>query len=84
MPSQPSSINVIKISNPKGNKQPNGKKKVCGKKINQDGKGNINKLNSDVREGKKESKKKFKFPWKLATVTIWLIISQIFMMLNVF
>lgn len=64
MPSQPSSINIVQTSNPKGNKKFNRKKKGCGKK-NQDGKGNANRPHIDVGESKKESKKKVKFPCKL-------------------
>lgn len=64
MPSQPSSINAIQNSNPRGNQQSNGKKKGQGRK-NQDGKGNVNKLDNDAGGGQKESKKKVNFPCKL-------------------
>ena len=64
-PSQPTSINVIQASNPKGNQQSDGKRKGQGKKKNQEGKGNANKLGNGAGEGRKESKKKVKFPCKL-------------------
>lgn len=65
MPSQPMSINVVKTSNPKGNQESDGKKKVWGKEKNQDRKGNTNKPGKYVGGGRKESKKKVKFPCKL-------------------
>lgn len=65
MPSQPSSINVVQPSNPKGNRKSNGKKKGSGRKRNQDGKGNANKPHNEAGGAKKESKKKVNFPCKL-------------------
>lgn len=64
-PSQPMSIKTIQTYNPKGNQQPDRKRKGRGKKKNQEGKGNANKLDNDAGEGRKESKKKVKFPCKL-------------------
>ncbi len=66
-PSQPSSVNVVQASNPKGNQNSNGKKKGRGKKKNQDGKSNVNKLGNNAGEGGKESKKKVEFPCKLCS-----------------
>ena len=62
MPSQPMSIDPIQNSKPKGNKQSDGKKKGRGRKKGKDGKGNASKPSNDVRRGRKESKKKEKFP----------------------
>ena len=64
-PSQPTSINIVQTSNPKGNQQSNGKRKGRGNKKNQEGKGNANKPGNGAGEGRRESKKKVKFPCKL-------------------
>lgn len=66
-PSQPSFINTIQASNPKGNQNFDAKKKGRGKKKNQDGKSNVNKPKNNAGEGGKESKKKVKFPCKLCS-----------------
>lgn len=66
-PSQPSSIDAVQASNPKGNQNSDGKKKGRGKKKNQDGKGNANKSDNGAGEGGKEPKKKVKFPCKLCS-----------------
>ena len=57
-PSEPTYINAIQTSSPKGNQQSDGKKKGRGRTKNQDGKGNANKPDNDVGEGMKESKKR--------------------------
>ena len=67
MPSQPLTINVVQSYNPKGNQQSDGNKKGRNKKKDKDGKDNVNKPNNNVGEGKRESKKKVKFPCKLCT-----------------
>ena len=67
-PSRPLTINVFQASNPKGNKKSNGKNKGWNnKKKDKDGKGNANKSNDNVREGKREVKKKVNFTCKLCT-----------------
>ena len=65
--SQPSSVNVVQASNPKGNQNSNGKKKGRGKKKSQDGKTDANKLGNNAGGGGSESRKKVKFSCKLCS-----------------
>lgn len=65
--SQPSSVNVIQSSNPKGNQNSKGKKKGRGEKKSQDGKTNANKPGNNVAGGGNDSREKFKFPCKLCS-----------------
>jgi len=65
MPSKPLAINVVQSSNPKGDQKFYGQKEGHGKKKGKEGKRNVNNPNNDIEEGKKDSKKKVKFPWKL-------------------
>ena len=64
---QPSSVNVVQSTNPKGNQNSNGKKKGRGKKKSQDGKNDANNPGNNAGGGRNESKKKVKFPCKLCS-----------------
>lgn len=60
-PSQPTSINIVQASNPKGNQQSDGKKKGRGKKKNQEGKGNANKPVNESLRVEKSPRKRLNF-----------------------
>ena len=65
--SQPSLVNAVQSTNPKGNQNSNGKKKGRGKKKSQDAKTDANKSSNNAGGGRNESKTKVKFPCKLCS-----------------